>query len=73
MSKVFYDVIYKRDNKEYKTMSSYENKNDVEGFVQFILSVKNSEVKGILKTTQEEEFISFDDFKSEYFFYQLIK
>lgn len=62
MKKIYYDVIYKRDGKEYKTMSSYEDENDVREFIEFILSLKDAEVKGVLKTTSEEELIPFDDF-----------
>jgi len=62
MKKTYYDVIYKRDDKECRTMESYDDENDVRDFIKFILSLKNAEVKGVLKTISEEEFIPFDDF-----------
>jgi hypothetical protein len=62
MKRIYYEVIYEENGKEYMTTNEYPSEEGVRQRIENMLSLEGVEVKGVLKIVYEDEFIPFDDF-----------
>lgn len=60
--KISYEVIYEEDEREYMTTAEYLTKEEIKRKIEDMIILDQVEVKGVLKTIHEDEFIPLEKF-----------